>query len=414
MAGEMEREGFELPLLIGGATTSRTHTAVKIEPQYSRPRHPRRRCVPGGRGRGVAARRGPPGGVRRRHPRRVRDRPARARRRARRRSRGIRSPRRDATGSRSTGPASSRRCRRSSASGRFDEYPLEELVRPHRLDAVLRDVGDERPVSRDPRRPGEGAGARVAHRGRAALLDRIVRDRRLDGPGRRRVLAREHRRRRHRALRGRDADPSWPAPIHTLRQQMVKPPGRPNLALADFIAPRETGLPDHVGGFAVTAGHGAGVAGRRGRGRSTTTTPRSSPTALADRLAEAFAECLHELVRRELWGTHPTRRSRTSISSPSATRASGRARLPRLPGPHREGAALRVARRRGARRDRPDRVVRHVPGRLGQRLLLLAPAGGATSASGAIGHDQLEDYAERKGMSVEDAERWLSPNLAED
>ena len=118
VAGEMEREGFELPLLIGGATTSRTHTAVKIEPQYHGAGRPRRRRVARGRRRGGAARRGPP---RRPSPRgsATSTRPSGASAaRARRRSPGTRSPRRAATGSRSTGPASSRRGRRSSASGR--------------------------------------------------------------------------------------------------------------------------------------------------------------------------------------------------------------------------------------------------------------------------------------------------------
>ena len=91
------------------------------------------------------------------------------------------------------------------------------------------------------------------------------------------------------------------AVIHTLRQQMPKPPGRPNLALADFVAPRESGVPDYVGAFAVTAGEGldALVAGFEA---SHDDYGAIMAKALADRLAEAFAERLHEQVRRDHWG----------------------------------------------------------------------------------------------------------------
>ena len=165
-----------------------------------------------------------------------------------------------------------------------------------------------------------------------------------------------------------------PGTIHTLRQQMVKPPGRPNLALADFTAPRETGLTDHVGGFVVTAGHGLEeiVAGFKAANDDYSAILAS---ALADRLAEAFAERLHEMVRRELWGY-------ARDEAPDQRRPHRRAlpghppgpRLPRLPGPHREGRAVPAARGGGADRRPPDRVLRDVAGRRGQRLLLLAPA----------------------------------------
>jgi 5-methyltetrahydrofolate--homocysteine methyltransferase len=89
--------------------------------------------------------------------------------------------------------------------------------------------------------------------------------------------------------------------IHTLRQQMAKGPGRPNLALADFVAPRESGVRDYVGAFAVTAGHGLDALVARYEAAHDDYSAILAK-ALADRLAEAFAERLHERVRTEFWG----------------------------------------------------------------------------------------------------------------
>src|SRR5690606_7342072 len=96
-----------------------------------------------------------------------------------------------------------------------------------------------------------------------------------------------------------DARTTELARLHTLRQQMAKTPGKPNTALSDFIAP--VGMEDWIGGFAVTAGHGelekAGEFKAKGVDYSAI-----MATALADRLAEAFAERMHKAVRTELWG----------------------------------------------------------------------------------------------------------------
>ena len=93
--------------------------------------------------------------------------------------------------------------------------------------------------------------------------------------------------------------------LHTLRQQGQHRDGVPNRALADFVAPKDTGLRDHVGAFAVTAGLGAQERIARVQGRRSTTTRAILLESLADRLAEAFAERLHERVRRDLWGYAP-------------------------------------------------------------------------------------------------------------
>ena len=126
--------------------------------------------------------------------------------------------------------------------------------------------------------------------------------------------------------------------IHTLRQQMRKPPGRPNLALADFVAPRESGEPDYVGAFAVTAGIGLDelVAGFE---RAHDDYNAILAKALADRLAEAFAERLHERVRTEFWGYARGRVARQRrASSGRSIRASGpRRAIRRVPITRRSG-----------------------------------------------------------------------------
>jgi 5-methyltetrahydrofolate--homocysteine methyltransferase len=94
------------------------------------------------------------------------------------------------------------------------------------------------------------------------------------------------------------------ARFRTLRQQMAKPDGRPNLALADLVAPLETGLSDYIGAFAVTAGRGLdGIVADFEAANDDYSSILAK--ALADRLAEAFAERMHERVRRELWGYAP-------------------------------------------------------------------------------------------------------------
>ena len=136
--------------------------------------------------------------------------------------------------------------------------------------------------------------------------------------------------------------------------------------------------------------------------------------SLADRLAEAFAERLHERVRKELWGYAPDEHlDNVGAHQGAVRRHPAGARLPGLPRAHREADALGAARRRGAHRHRAHRVDGDVAGRLGQRLLLLAPAVAVLRGRPA-GRDQVADYAERKGWTLAEAERWLSPNLGYD
>ncbi len=187
VAHEMEREGFRLPLLIGGATTSRVHTAVKIAPNYASARGLRAGRLARGRrvhqpALGRAARRT----LRRRGEGRLRAHPASSTRRRRARRRSCRSPRRARTRSRPTGRATRRRGPRCSGGKLFRGYDLAEIAELHRLGAVLPDLGARRPLPEDPRRPGGRRGgaqrlprragdARAHHRGAVAHGERRVR-----------------------------------------------------------------------------------------------------------------------------------------------------------------------------------------------------------------------------------------------
>ena len=202
--------------------------------------------------------------------------------------------------------------------------------------------------------------------------------------------------------------------LHNLRQQGEHRDGVPNRSLGDFVAPRETGLADHVGAFAVTAGLGRPGPHRRSSRRPTTTTPRSCS-------------------RR--WPTGSPRRSRSGCTSGSAPSSGATPRtrscanedliaeryqrhpagagLPRLPRAHREADPLGAARRAGQHRDRAHREHGDVAGRGGVRLVLQPPAVAVLRGRPA-GRDQVADYAERKGWTLAEAERWLSPNLGYD
>ena len=260
-----------------------------------------------------------------------------------------------------TGPAQcARRGRRSSAPGR--SRPTRSTTSSERIDwtpfFATWELRGAYPAILDD--PSVGPAARDLHRDAMAMLERIVDERLLTREGGVRVLAGEQRRRRHRALRvGRALGGRSPSSTRSA-SRWSKPPGRPNLALADFTAPRETGVEDYVGAFAVTAGHGVDELVARVRGRPRRLLRRSSPRR-----------------SRTAW----PRRSRSGSTSWSgatlgllAPRAAAErrdhprgvpghpagARLPGLPRPHREGHAVRAAGRGGRGRHPAHRVVRDV------------------------------------------------------
>jgi len=408
VASEMEREGFRIPLLIGGATTSRVHTAVKIEPHY---KGPTIHVLDASRAVGVAGsllsdtlRDGFVADVREEY-RDVRE--QRSRHRPEERRQAIADARRNRLAIDWTGVVPPVPC--STGLTVLDDYPLDDLV--PRIDwtpffQTWELAGHYPNILTD---PTLGPAATSLFADAQALLDRIVRERLL----------------RARAVFGvfranavgddieiyADEERSEQlAVIHTLRQQMLKPPGRPNLALADFVAPRETGVADYVGGFAVTAGEGLDALAASFEAAQDDYSAILAK-ALADRLAEAFAERLHERVRREYWGYAPDEAL--------------------------DNAALIRERYQGIR---PAPGYPACPDHTEKRTLFdllraetnagitltesyaMLPAAAVSGyyfwhpqsqyfGVGKIERDQVEDYARRKGLDVAVMERWLAPNL---
>ena len=200
------------------------------------------------------------------------------------------------------------------------------------------------------------------------------------------------------------------ATFFTLRQQLSKRDGRPRVALADFVAPIESGKRDYIGAFVVTAGFEEQAIAER-FARANDDYSSILVKALADRFAEAFAEAMHQRVRRELWGYAP----QESLTPEELLREAYRGIRP-APGypaqpDHTEKATL-------------FRLL-DAEARIGVRLTENYAMWPASSVSGLylahpeayyfgvakVERDQVEDYARRKGMAVAEVERWLGPIL---
>jgi len=200
------------------------------------------------------------------------------------------------------------------------------------------------------------------------------------------------------------------ATLHTIRQQMARDGVRANLALADFVAPKETGIADYIGGFAVTAGIGEEDIARRFE-LANDDYSKIMVKALADRLAEAFAEALHRKVRRELWGYAPGEKLTNEQLIAE------------------EYAGIRPAPGYPAQPDHTEKrtlfALLDAEKATGLKLTesyAMWPAAAVSGfyfshpesryfGVGKIGRDQVLDYANRKGWSLEEAERWLAPIL---
>lgn len=201
------------------------------------------------------------------------------------------------------------------------------------------------------------------------------------------------------------------AVLHYLRQQNDKPADRPNLCLADFVAPQNTGLQDYVGAFAVTTGIGI-------EDRLAVFEARHDDysaillKALADRLAEAAAEWLHARVRREYWGY--AAQEALTVEELIAERYQGIRPAPGYPAcpDHTEKKTLFDL------LQAPQKAQIHLtesyamwPTAAVSGLYFSHPAS-RYFAVGKLGRDQIQDYAQRKGLSVQEMERWLAPNLS--
>ncbi len=412
VAAEMERQGFRIPLLIGGATTSRTHTAVKIAPAYSGPVV---HVLDASRAVGVA-------GALVQEDRReafvagIRDeyetvRQERAGQRAKEKRLTIAEARANHVPidwSQVAPPQPTFLGPRT-----FTDYPLGELVdfidwTPFFATWEMR--GAYPAILDDPRL---GAAARDLHRDALALLERIVVDEWLTASA---VVGfwPANANDSDDVVVWRDEKRDVPlATFRTLRQQMAKPDGRPNVALADFVAPTGSALADFIGAFAVTTGHGLDAIVAEFEAANDDYSAILAK-ALADRLAEAFAERLHERVRRELWGYAPD--EALSNTDLIAERYQGIRPAPGYPAcpDHTEKQTifdlLEAEKRAGIRLTESFAMW---PGASVSGYYLWHPASHYFGV-GRIGRDQLADYAARKGVPLAEAKRWLAQNLADE
>jgi 5-methyltetrahydrofolate--homocysteine methyltransferase len=203
------------------------------------------------------------------------------------------------------------------------------------------------------------------------------------------------------------------ATLHTLRQQMQRDASKANLALADFVAPKESGVADYVGGFAVTAGIGEEDVARRFE-RANDDYSKIMVKALADRLAEAFAEALHLKVRRELWAYAPDERlSKEELIAEDYRGIRPAPGYPAQPDHTEKGTLFRLLDAGTTTGLTLTESYAMWPGAAVSGLYFSHPDS-RYFGLGKIGRDQVTDYAARKGWTLQEAERWLSPNLSYD
>ncbi|MEO6350314.1 MAG: vitamin B12 dependent-methionine synthase activation domain-containing protein, partial [Candidatus Limnocylindrales bacterium] len=201
--------------------------------------------------------------------------------------------------------------------------------------------------------------------------------------------------------------------LHTLRQQMAKPDGRPNVALSDYTAPLDAGVDDYIGAFAVTAGGGLEFSKSKFEAANDDYSAILL-TSLADRLAEAMAEWLHARVRRELWG-YASDESLDNSALIAETYQGIRPApgYPACPDHTEKRTIFRLLDAVHAAGIRLTESMAMIPGSSVSGLYFWHPDA-KYFGLGRIGRDQLEDYAKRKGWSIAEADRWLAMNVAED
>jgi 5-methyltetrahydrofolate--homocysteine methyltransferase len=405
VAAEMERLDFQVPLLIGGATTSRRHTAVRIEGKYEGPTvHvvDASRCVPVLRAVLDEEKRGDfIAGIREEY---AREREAHAARAAKSKLISIEAARKnrvslDWSGFEPTIP-------REPGIHVFDDYPLAELVdyidwspffNAWELKGRYPEILDD---------PSVGEQARTLHADALEMLGRIVSEGLLRARG---VVGLFPAHNVGDDIEVRGEDGVW-CTVHGLRQQFEKKNGRPNACLSDFVAPKESGLTDHLGAFVVTAGVGLDEL-CASLEKDHDDYGSIMAKALADRLAEAFAERLHERVRRDLWGHEKgDGHSKSDLVSEDYSGIRPAPGYPACPdhtekrtlftlldAEHHTGVALTES-------------CAMLPGASVSGWYFAHPEA-YYFGLGRIGEDQVADYAERKGMSIADTERWLQTNL---
>ncbi len=409
VAAEMKREGFDMPLLIGGATTSKKHTAIKIAPEYE---HGVIHVDDASKAVGVvsnllsADRRGDYLADIEAEQQKVRD--------------GRPDTSKEGTG------ATLEEARANAFDGKWDTHrPVEPAFKGEEVFARY-DVGElvdyidwtpffhawelkgRYPAILDDERVGEEA--RALFDDAQQLLRRIVDEGLFTARG---VLGlfpanavgddvevyTDESRRDVRAV------------LHHLRQQTAKPPGRANLCLADFVAPVESGLADWVGAFCVTAGHGVDDVVRRFEAEHDDYQALLAK-ALADRLAEAFAERLHQRVREEFWGYASdegcTNEQLIAEQYVGIRPAPGYPACPDHTEKRTLFALLDASEHTGM--TLTESYAMHPAASVSGWYLAHPDA--FYFGVGKIARDQVEDYAGRKGTDPQTVEQWLAPNLA--
>jgi 5-methyltetrahydrofolate--homocysteine methyltransferase len=405
VAREMERQEFKLPLLIGGATTSRVHTAVKIAPYYSEPViHvlDASRAVPvassllsdEGKTAFVAQHRADFEALRKAHA----------------------APKVELTA------LDAARKRRTPIEWRAEDVPEPEFTGVRVLDdfplATLREFIDWTPFFHAWELKGvypriledaaQGEQARQIFAEGNALLDRMIAEKLITARGVYGLFAA--------AAVGDDvalyideARTEELARFHFLRQQANREGAEPCRSLSDFVAPREAGLRDHIGAFAVTSGIGLKALTDGFRAKHDDYNAIMAEV-LADRLAEAFAECLHKRVRDE-WGYGRAEGlSNEELIHEKYRGIRPAAGYPACPDHTEKGALWGLLDVEAATGMKITESFAMWPGSSVSGLYFAHPQSRYFSL-GKIGRDQVEDYAGRKGMTVAEVERWLGPNL---
>jgi 5-methyltetrahydrofolate--homocysteine methyltransferase len=410
LASEMERQGMRIPLLIGGATTSRVHTAVKIDPNYRG--GPVVHVNDASRAVGVASSLLSP-------DKRVAY------------AADIRTEYAKISAAHFRAQSDKKRLKLSDARANavpidfaktppkkpsflgvrsFKDYDLAELVSYIDWTPFFQtwELTGRFPAILDDAKVGEAA--RALYDDARKMLDRIVKEKWFSA----------------RAVIG-----FWPAnavgddiviyadesrsrrvaTLHALRQQLEKREGRYNAALSDFIAPASSGVPDYVGGFVVTAGIGEDAVADRFKNANDDYSSILCK-ALADRLAEAFAERMHARVRREFWGYAPD--EHLSAEDLILEKYQGIRPAPGYPAQpdHTEKktlfALLDAERNTGVKLTESFAMW---PGSSVSGFYFSHPESFYIGV-GKIERDQVEDYAARKGMTPAEVERWLAPILS--
>ena len=409
VASEMQRLEINVPLMIGGATTSKAHTAVKIDPQYDRDVIV---YVPDA-SRSVAVATQLLGLAKTKFVSDLHDEYIVVRERVanrKPREREIAYPAAVANGLQLDWQTYQPPCPTFIGTRVYDNFPLEQLV--DTIDwtpfFITWELAGKFPKILDDKIVGEQA--RELYQDAQVMLTRIVDENLLiakavvgfwpcarTGPDELSVYADESR-------------SDVIATLHHLRQQTEKQGGKPNASLADFVAPVDAEAKDYIGGFCVTAGHGVDTLAAEFEAQHDDYNSILLKS-LADRLAESFTEYLHRLVRRELWGYD----SDESLSTQELI-SEGYKGIRPAPGypacpDHTEKAALFKL-----------LDATNVCDVSLSENFAMTPASSVSGfyfshpesryfAVGKIGKDQVEDLALRKNESIDVTERWLRPNL---